>query len=317
MSPQSADPVASQAASEPTRAAGEELPAPVPEPTPEPVPIGASGFPLKVQAAWDETPTLRGLRLHGPAELLQQYQTPGQYLELVHAEAGSGFFALAAAPRSAQLPAGPHTELELLVRHGPGLAGVLAALQPAADAAAATSAAEASADASADAATDRLPSLSKAAVGTGAPPLLPLQTPGVRGRGFALSKLAGRDLLLVAAGSGIAPLRAVLQLLRSSRSQFGQVALYYGERTESDLAYRRELTALRDAAVTVELVLSRPPADWSGGRGYVQTELARQPPPWLGPGTVALLCGQSAMISEVTALLRQHHVPPSQILMNY
>ena len=263
----------------------------------------AGYFPLQVHAAWDETPTLRGLRLRGPAELLQQYRTPGQYLELVHADAGSGFFALAAAPRGAEGPAAaPLSELELLIRHGPGLAGVLAALQPAERA---------------HETYDSPPPAAPPVAAETAPPILLLRTPGVRGRGFALSQLFGRDLLLVAAGSGIAPLRAVLQLLHSQRQQFGRVALYYGERTESDLAYRRELEGLREAGVDVEPVLSRPPPGWTAGSGYVQHYLKRRPPPWLGPSTVALLCGQSAMVSEVTALLRHHNVPPSQILMNY
>lgn len=316
-------------------------------------PVGV--FPLKVRAAWDETPTLRGLRLHGPRELLQQYHTPGQYLELLHDEAGSGYFAIAAAPPAGGNPAAAEDlrELELLVRRGPGLAGVLAGLQPEADggailAAAAGSASAAdtfgAADASGSVGTSGMASsvgafVATSAAGTfgstntagasavassagsaGAPAAESaqgLRTQGIRGAGFALAAQVGRDLLLVAAGSGIAPLRAVLQLLRRQRQRFGHVALYYGERTESDFAYRRELEALRAAGVAVELVLSRPPTGWQGGVGYVQDQLRTLPPPWLGPETVALLCGQSGMISEVTALLTAHRVPPSQILMNY
>lgn len=347
-------------------------------------PIGV--FALKVRAAWDETPTLRGLRLHGPSELLQQYHTPGQYLELVHGEAGSGYFAIAAAPLAGASPAADPLELELLVRRGPGLAGVLAGLQPEADVDAASiaaagsagaagsssaagssvstsaagssvsasaagssvsiSAAEASGSASAAGSSGsagvaeasgsassagssgsagasgvaRVAGASGAVSAAGAPAAesaQALRTQGIRGAGFALAAQAGRDLLLVAAGSGIAPLRAVLQRLLRQRQQFGHVALYYGERTESDFAYRGELEALRAAGVAVELVLSRPSAGWRGGVGYVQDQLRALPPPWLGPGTVALLCGQSGMISEVTALLAAHRVPPSQILMNY
>jgi len=240
-------------------------------------------FPLEVRAAWDETPTLRGLRLGGPWELGQQYQAPGQYLELWHKEAGSGYFALAAAPIVEASPDGG-AELELLVRRGPGLAGALATLRPDGEMAGS-----------------------------------PLHTHGVRGRGFALPPQQGQDLLLVAAGSGIAPLRAVLQLLQQQRQRdrYGRVALYYGERAAADFAYRRELLTLRETAVSVELVLTRPPAGWPGGVGYVQSHLRAAPPPWLGPGTVALLCGQSAMVSEATATLTSHHVPTSQILLNY
>jgi len=250
-------------------------------------------FPLVVSAAWDETPTLRGLRLRGPGELIRQYQAPGQYLELMHEKAGSAYFALAAAPTAAPADRSPADsgELELLVRRGPGLAGVLAGLGPAGS-------------------PDPEP-------GGGARPDLPLHTHGVRGAGFALSSQVGKDLVLVAAGSGIAPLRAVLQLLLRQRQRFGRIAIYYGERIEADFAYRRELIALPAAQVAVELVLTQPPAAWRGGLGYVQAYLRAQPPAWLGPGTAALLCGQPAMISEATAILTAHHVPAAQILLNY
>lgn len=267
-------------------------------------------FALRVTAAWDETPTLRGLRLSGPAALLRQYHTPGQYLELMHATAGSAYFALAAAPsREAEAPTPEAGEraagsaagvLELLVRRGPGLAGVLAALQPE----------------GATARRDVAPIEGGPHERTH-PEDLPLRTHGVRGAGFPLEALAGRDLLLVAAGSGIAPLRAVLQVLQRQRQRFGRVALYYGERLPTDFAYRDELLALSAVGVTLEMVLTRPPADWRGGVGYVQTHLRALPPAWIGPGTVALLCGQPAMIGEATALLAQHRVPPSQILLNY
>ena len=263
-------------------------------------------FPLRVHAAWDETPTLRGLLLRGPAALVRQYQTPGQYLELMHAEAGSGYFALAAAPALAAATAEPTAaetgELELLVRRGPGLAGVLAGLPPDAGPVVARG--------------DRAGAPGAESTLT-LPEDAPLRTHGVRGAGFALAAQAGRDLLLVAAGSGIAPLRAVLQVLKQQRQRFGRIALYYGERVEADFAYRRELQALREADVAIELVLTRPPADWPGGTGYVQTHLRALPPAWLGPDTAVLLCGQPAMISEVTTTLTQHRVPPSQILLNY
>jgi NAD(P)H-flavin reductase len=247
-------------------------------------------FALRVCATWDETPTLRGLRLSGPAELVGQYRAPGQYLELIYQHepsgqswsegaAGRGYFALAAAPGCQPIgEAEPgQGELELLVRRSAGLSGILATL----------------------------------------PRHGELFTSGVCGNGFSLAAHAGRDLLLVAVGSGIAPLRAVMQRLRTQRQQYGHIALYYGEREETGFAYRRELMALRELGVDVQLALTRPHAAWTGGVGYVQAHLQRSPPSWLGATTAALLCGQPAMVREVRALLAAHAVPATQILLNY
>src|SRR5215468_10237261 len=51
---------------------------------------------------------------------------------------------------------------------------------------------------------------------------------------FALASAPGRDLILVAAGSGVGPLRAVIQTVLARPSEFGQVTLFHGQRAEED-----------------------------------------------------------------------------------
>lgn len=227
-------------------------------------------FSLTVAAAWDETTTLRGLRLIGPPELQRRYQSAGQYLEVSHPTAGRGYFALASAP---DRPDAPAAGLELLLRRGGGLSDTLVAL----------------------------------------PPGAAIEARDVLGAGFPLSAQRGRDLVLAAAGSGIAPLRALLHEILRQRSDFGQVSLYYGQRDQSDLAYQREFSAWRAADIAVVPVLSQPSPGWSGARGYVQQHL-RGP---LLPGTSAFLCGMTPMIEGVTAALLALGVPRERVFLNY
>lgn len=249
-----------------------------PEPTPQaPAPDAHSGHALEVLTAWDETPTLRGLRLRVPPHLLKGYRVPGQYLEVSHPLHGRGYFALAAAPPIAGEQAGPEPELELLVRRSSPLSEALAALTPGPT---------------------------------------ELRATGVLGPGFPIDTTT-RELILVASGSGIAPLRAVLQQRLRGPQGLRHVALYFGERSEEDLAYRRELEPLRAHGLQLELVLSRPSPGWRGPAGRVQAHLAAAPPPWLGPTTLALLCGQPEMIADATAVLAGRGVPIAQIRLNY
>ena len=73
---------------------------------------------------------------------------------------------------------------------------------------------------------------------------------GVRGpfgRGWPLADAEGRDVVVVAGGLGLAPLRPVVHELIARRDRFGRVALLYGGRSPSDLLYRDELDEWRRA----------------------------------------------------------------------
>ncbi len=67
---------------------------------------------------------------------------------------------------------------------------------------------------------------------------------GPFGRGFPLRHYLGRDILLVAGGLGMAPLRALLHTLLAERQRFGRLTLLYGAKAPDALLFRHELTDL-------------------------------------------------------------------------
>ncbi len=69
---------------------------------------------------------------------------------------------------------------------------------------------------------------------------------GPYGNGFPVEEMAGSDVLLVAGGLGMAPLRSLLWYTLDNRSLFGELTLMYGARTPDVLLYRNELSALVD-----------------------------------------------------------------------
>lgn len=83
-------------------------------------------------------------------------------------------------------------------------------------------------------------------------------TVGIRGpfgRGFPLADFAGHDVLLVAGGLGMAPLRALLQALLGQRRRIGEIILLYGGRDPGALLFRDELEGL-SAAGTITVRFS-------------------------------------------------------------
>ena len=67
---------------------------------------------------------------------------------------------------------------------------------------------------------------------------------GPFGRGFPMSVLKGQDLLLVAGGLGMAPLRSLLQAVLDNRASYGDLVLMYGARNPDDLLFKYELLGL-------------------------------------------------------------------------
>jgi NAD(P)H-flavin reductase len=139
-----------------------------------------------------------------------------------------------------------------------------------------------------------------------------LSTPS--GKGFPLEKAQGRRLLLFATGSGISPIRSVIELLRARRKEFGPVTLYFGARTPEAFAYAEELDRWNASGIRVVRTVSQPGASgWQGLTGYVQAHLAEDPV----EGGVAFLCGQKAMVQAVTEALTQRGVAREDIHLNF
>jgi NAD(P)H-flavin reductase len=138
----------------------------------------------------------------------------------------------------------------------------------------------------------------------------------VVGHGFALSAHKGKDLVFVAMGTGVAPLRSALRHVLKHKSEFGQLVVLYGARTPDDFCYSDEVDQWEAAGVELRRVISRPDGhDWSGPTGYVQSLLDHVLPDLSAP--VALICGSREMIGQTRQRLEQMGFPPEAILTNY
>ena len=138
----------------------------------------------------------------------------------------------------------------------------------------------------------------------------------VAGHGFDLDQQRGRDLVFVAMGTGVAPLRSALRHVLSRKQDFGQLVVLYGARTPEDFCYRDETESWEEAGVELRQVISRPgDHDWSGPTGYVQSLLDHVLPELRSP--VALVCGSREMIAQTRGRLQQMGFAADDILTNY
>lgn len=139
---------------------------------------------------------------------------------------------------------------------------------------------------------------------------------GVSGVGFDLDAQRGRDLVFVAMGTGVAPLRSALRCVLNRRDSYGNLVVLYGARTPDEFCYRDEIDDWQKAGVELRQVISRPDGhDWSGGTGYVQSLLDHVLPDLKSP--VALVCGSREMIAQTRDRLQQMGFAAEDILTNY
>jgi NAD(P)H-flavin reductase len=138
----------------------------------------------------------------------------------------------------------------------------------------------------------------------------------VAGHGFALNDHQKKDLIFVAMGTGVAPLRSALRHVLKRKQEFGQLVVLYGARTPDDFCYRDETEDWENAGVELRQVISRPDGhDWSGPTGYVQSLLDHVLPSLDSP--IALICGSQEMIGQTRDRLGKMGFAPNEILTNY
>jgi NAD(P)H-flavin reductase len=97
------------------------------------------------------------------------------------------------------------------------------------------------------------------------------------GNGFPLELARGRDLYFVATGTGIAPVRAAIEVVLADRSSYGAITLDHGLRSEGHLAIADDVARWRAAGVTVHVHLSTPDVNSVHGVTVQGALLARRP----------------------------------------
>jgi NAD(P)H-flavin reductase len=141
---------------------------------------------------------------------------------------------------------------------------------------------------------------------------------GPFGAGFPVDAAVGRDVLLFAAGSGIAPIRALLRHLLDQPGRSRKIALWYGQRHIADFAFAAELDALRAEGVLITRCASRGVAEPGVTCGHVQDVAAAEGFGGLGlDGAVAYLCGMKAMVQGVRERLAVAGLPVERTYLNF
>jgi NAD(P)H-flavin reductase len=138
----------------------------------------------------------------------------------------------------------------------------------------------------------------------------------VVGNGFAIEQQLGSDLLFLAMGTGLAPLRSVLRHIFHRRADFGKLVVVHGVRSNKDFFFEHEINnEWRIHDVALHQIISQPVIEWNGHTGYVQSLLEKILPDLHAPAV--LISGSQEMMKQTTERLRELGIAGEKILTNY
>ncbi|HSD80642.1 MAG TPA: FAD/NAD(P)-binding protein [Solirubrobacteraceae bacterium] len=141
---------------------------------------------------------------------------------------------------------------------------------------------------------------------------------GVRGpfgTRWPLARAEGRDVVVVAGGIGLPPLRAVIERLLADRGRYGEVNVLYGGRAPSELLYPGDVERWAARSdVRVHVTVDAPSAGWRGRVGVVTRLL--DDAVFDPPRTTAMMCGPEVMMRVTAVALRDRGVAGDDIWLS-
>lgn len=136
---------------------------------------------------------------------------------------------------------------------------------------------------------------------------------GPYGNGFPVeTELKGKNLLFIAGGIGLAPLRSVINYCRHYRENYGTIDIIYGSRSKDDLVDYKEIIDewMTSEGVNVHLTIDREQEGWNGHVGFVPNYVKELNP---DVSKTVLMCGPPVMIKFTLAGLKELGFADTQV----
>jgi NAD(P)H-flavin reductase len=138
---------------------------------------------------------------------------------------------------------------------------------------------------------------------------------GPFGNGFDLEKLKGRDILIIAGGIGLVPLRSLINTIIADRGSYGRLIICYGSKSDAELLFEDERRRWEeDSSIELHVTVDRGSESWTGKTGVITT---------LIPGleldlekTIACICGPPIMYRFVLLALKSKKFPEQNIYLS-
>jgi len=138
---------------------------------------------------------------------------------------------------------------------------------------------------------------------------------GPFGSWWPVENAVGKDVVIVAGGIGLAPLRPALYRMMAEREKFRKIVLLNGTRTPEDMLYRQELEHWRGKFdLEIQVTVDRAATNWRGNVGVVTALIPRAP--FDPSNTLAMVCGPEIMMRFTVMELEKRGVAAERIFLS-
>ena len=142
---------------------------------------------------------------------------------------------------------------------------------------------------------------------------------GPFGTGFPMEKMHGQNVLLIAGGLGLAPLRAPIAYVQENRSRFNAIDIIYGAKDPSQLLFTYQYDMWRADDINLSIIVEKPAAAWEGPVGMITKileEMFKKRENAFFKNTYAIVCGPPVMFKFVCTMLNQKDIPMQKMFVS-
>jgi len=141
-----------------------------------------------------------------------------------------------------------------------------------------------------------------------------LKLRGPYGNGWPISKMLGQNIVLVAGGMGLVPLKPLIFNLIRYKSEFKKIYLVTGFRTDHHMLFKKELEKLRNK-INLKVIVEHGSKDFWGEQGLITEGL--EPLNLDGKKTIVFMCGPEVMVSHCNDVLFKKGIKEENIFISF
>jgi len=136
---------------------------------------------------------------------------------------------------------------------------------------------------------------------------------GPYGNSFPLDLLSGKNLIFIAGGIGLAPLRSLIWNVIDNRDKYKNIDIIYGARSPTDMCFNYDMEAWeKNKTVNMVTTVDKGDESWAGREGFVPQVLEQVAPS--ASDAVAVVCGPPIMIRFTFPVLEKLGFTPEQMI---
>lgn len=142
---------------------------------------------------------------------------------------------------------------------------------------------------------------------------------GPFGTSFPMERMHGQNILMIAGGLGLAPLRTPISYVQENRNRFNSVDVVYGTKDPSQLLFTYQYDTWRADDITLSISVEHPDRTWGGPAGLITKvleEIISQKDALYFQDTFAIVCGPPVMFKYVCNMLNQKDLPMQKMFVS-